>query len=55
LLGGLEHGDDGRRLAAAEGLLALGRRELVPFARERLQREVRAPVRKLLQEFVDRC
>src|SRR5262249_12698298 len=32
LIGGLEHGDDGVRLAAAEGLLALGRQDLAPFA-----------------------
>lgn len=48
LVGGLEHGDDGVRLAAAEGLLALNRRELAPFAAERLPREPRAPIRDLL-------
>jgi hypothetical protein len=51
LLGGLEHGDDGVRLAAAEGLLALGRVDLVPFAAERLPREVRPVVRAALQQL----
>lgn len=48
LVGGLEHGDDGVRLAAAEGLLALDRRELAPFARERLPREVCSGIRTIL-------
>lgn len=52
ILGGLEHGDDGRRLAAAEALVVLGRTDLRPFAQERLEREPRAQVRALLQEFV---
>jgi len=51
LIGGLEHGDDGVRLAAAEGLLALGRNDLAPFAKERLNREPRADVQALLQRF----
>jgi hypothetical protein len=56
LVGGLEHGDDGVRLAAAEGLLALGHREkdraeLRAFAAERLPREPRADVRAVLQRF----
>jgi hypothetical protein len=50
ILGGLEHGDDGRRLAAAEGLLALRRPDLAAFARERLPREPRAAIQKLLSE-----
>lgn len=52
LVGGLEHGDDGVRLAAADGLLALGRADLRPFAAERLPREPRAEVRSVLQRIV---
>ncbi|MBX3462468.1 MAG: EboA domain-containing protein [Planctomycetes bacterium] len=52
LLGGLEHGDDGVRLAAAEGLLALARADLRPFAAERLPREPRAEVRAALQRLL---
>lgn len=51
LVGGLEHGDDGVRLAAAEGLLALNRTDLRPFAAERLAREPRAEVRAVLQRL----
>ncbi|MBL9076119.1 MAG: EboA domain-containing protein [Planctomycetes bacterium] len=51
LIGGLEHGDDGVRLAAAEGLLALNRTDLRPFAAERLPREPRAEVRTVLQRL----
>lgn len=51
LVGGLEHGDDGVRLAAAEGLLAMARPELAAFARERLPREVREAVRAVLQQI----
>jgi hypothetical protein len=54
LIGGLEHGDDGVRLAAAEGLLALGRAELLPFVRERIDREPRATVREVLQRLLSR-
>jgi hypothetical protein len=54
LVGGLEHGDDGVRLAAAEGLLSLGRAELLPFVRERLDREPRANVRAVLQQLLVR-
>jgi len=50
LLGGIEHGDDETRLAAAEGLLALGRADLAPFARERLEREPRAAIRAILEK-----
>ena len=50
LLGGIEHGDDETRLAAAEGLLALGRRDLAPYARERLEREPRAAIRDVLEQ-----
>lgn len=60
LVGGLEHGDDGVRAAAAEGLLALGRADLRPFAAERLPREPRPEIRDLLQKLAndqddDRC
>lgn len=51
ILGGLEHGDDHRRLAAAEGLIALGRADLRAFAQERLGRESRADIRALLQQI----
>jgi hypothetical protein len=50
LLGGIEHGDDETRLAAAEGLLALGRPDLAPFARERIEREPRAAIREILEQ-----
>jgi hypothetical protein len=49
LLGGLEHGDDAHRLAAAEGLALLNRAELRPFVAERLPREQRPEVRALLE------
>ena len=53
LLGGLEHGDDGVRLAAAEGLLALG---FSPGAaaclRERLAREPRESIRLVLEKVI---
>lgn len=52
LVGGLEHGDDGVRLAAAEGLVALNRHDLRPFAAERLAREPRDTVRVVLQRIV---
>jgi hypothetical protein len=51
LIGGLEHGDDGVRLAAAEGLLSLDRRDLAQFAAERLPRETREPVRAALRRI----
>jgi len=54
LVGGLEHGDDGVRAAAAEGLLALNRKDLRPFAAERLPREPRAEIRAQLQNLVQR-
>jgi hypothetical protein len=49
LLGGLEHGSDPVRLAAAEGLNALAREDLAPFLRERLPREPRGEIVKLLE------
>ncbi|MCR9248691.1 MAG: EboA domain-containing protein [bacterium] len=51
LIGGLEHGDDGVRAAAVDGLLALGRDDLRPFATERLEREPRPEIRELLQRL----
>ena len=45
LVGGLEHGDDAIRLAAAEGVRALGRDDLAAFARERIEREPREAIR----------
>lgn len=52
ILGGIEHGDDGRRRAAAEGLRLLHRPDLHVYARERLSREPRADVKALLQQIV---
>ncbi len=49
VLGDLEHGDAGRRLAAAEALATLGRPDLLPFARERLAREDKPDVRPALE------
>lgn len=59
LIGGLEHGDDGVRLAAAEGLLACmpmaaDRDHLRSFARDRLPREPREQIRTVLQQLVAR-
>jgi hypothetical protein len=58
LVGGLEHGDDHVRLAAAEGLaaLALGpanRPELRPLVQERLERETRPAIRAALQRCLE--
>jgi hypothetical protein len=52
LVGGLEHGDDGVRLAAAEGLAALRAPELLAFARERVGREPRAPIAAILNRLL---
>jgi hypothetical protein len=49
LLGGLEHGDDQHRLAAAAGLAHLGNEALLPFLRERLDRENLPRIRAVLQ------
>ena len=49
LIGGLEHGDDKLRLAAAEGLAHLGREDVVPYARERMDREPRPAIRDALK------
>jgi len=53
LIGGLEHGDDGVRLAAAAGLLLLPERGagVAHFAKERLPREPRAAVQELLRQL----
>lgn len=50
VLGGLEHGDDKLRLAAARGLVRLNRKELAPFAKERLPREPRREIRDVLEQ-----
>lgn len=52
IIGGLEHGDDRQRLAAAEGLALLGRPDLAPFARERLDREPRPAIRAVLESLL---
>ncbi|MFH0946482.1 MAG: EboA domain-containing protein [Planctomycetota bacterium] len=52
IVGGLEHGDDQQRRAAAEGLEKLARDDLVPFARERLPREPRPVIRAILRRIV---
>ncbi len=51
LIGGLEHGDDALRLAAAEGVLALGDAAVVPYAEARLPREARTEIRLVLERF----
>jgi hypothetical protein len=53
LIGGLEHGDDGVRLAAAEGLLLLPERGagIAGFAKERLPREPRPAIQELLKQL----
>jgi hypothetical protein len=52
LVGGLEHGDDGQRLAAVEGLRHLGRKDLLPFAAERLPREPRPAIQQALRALL---
>ena len=52
ILGNLEHGDDSTRLAAAEGLLALNRPDLASYAKERLDREPREPVRAVIEKIL---
>ncbi|MDJ0975082.1 MAG: EboA domain-containing protein [Planctomycetota bacterium] len=49
LVGGLEHGDDGTRLAAAEGVRDLGDASLTAYAKERLPREPREGIRAVLE------
>lgn len=52
ILGGLEHGDDGRRRAATEALCHLQRTDLAVFAQERENREPRADIRALLEQLL---
>lgn len=54
LLGGIEHGDDRRRLAAAEGLLALDHPEFLPLVLDRIGREPRELVRRTLERVATR-
>ncbi len=49
ILGGIEHGDDPRRLAAAEALALLQRSDLAAFVKERMPREPRAEIRAALE------
>ncbi len=51
LVGGLENGSDDVRRAAAEGLAAWGDKDLLPFAKERLPREPRPEIAKLLRRL----
>ena len=57
LIGGLEHGDDGVRQAAADGLLALRKNDqrthslIAQFAQERAPREPRPAIREQLQQL----
>jgi hypothetical protein len=48
VIGGLEHGDDKQRRAAARALERLRRPDLAPFAAERLPREPRDEIRAIL-------
>jgi hypothetical protein len=52
LLGGIEHGSDPVRRAAAEGLGALGRQDLVPYLRERLVREPHPAVTRAIESAI---
>jgi hypothetical protein len=54
LLGGLEHGDDHHRLAAAQGLAHIRRDDLRPFLAERLARENLPRIRTVLERAVTR-
>lgn len=49
LIGGLEHGDDATRRAAAEGIRDLGDDALAVYARERIPREPREDIRGVLE------
>jgi hypothetical protein len=49
LVGALEHGDDALRLAAAEGLALLARKDLAPFLRERLPREPKEQIKAAIE------
>ncbi len=50
IIGGLEHGSDPVRTAAAEAVLLMQEDDLTAFARERLPREPREDIRALLQQ-----
>lgn len=52
LIGGIEHGSDPVRLAAAEGLRSLARPALKPFLEERLPREPRPEIRAILEATI---
>ncbi|MCA8941158.1 MAG: EboA domain-containing protein [Planctomycetes bacterium] len=52
LLGALEHGDDHHRLAAADGLAALGRPDLRTYLEERLPREPHPRVRAAIERAI---
>ncbi len=54
LAGGLEHGDDATRLAAAEGLAHVRNLQLMTFARERLDREPRPEIRAALERAIEK-
>ena len=53
IAGGLEHGDDAHRLAAAEGLRDLHDDILLSLARERLDREPVAAIRAAITAAID--
>lgn len=53
LIGGLECGDDAHRLAAAEGVSALGRRDLARYVAQRLPREESPRIRAALERAAD--
>ncbi len=50
LIGGLEHGDDNTRLAAAEGAKEIGGEVLARFAAERMPRERREGIKAVLAD-----
>ena len=53
LIGHLEHGDDGQRLAAVEGLIELGDRCTERFLQERRDREPRDSIRSAIERALD--
>ena len=53
IAGGLEHGDDAHRLAAAEGVTRLGDAWLVGLAEERLPREPVEAIRQALRAAIE--
>jgi hypothetical protein len=54
LAGGLEHGDDGTRLATAEGLAHVQDQTLIALAGERLDREPRAEIRDAIERATEK-